>query len=306
MSLSTALAALAITASLFSLPPTKTLQAQTRPAITGLAFVRVYSSDPVASQGFYNGVLGYAHTGANGLGRYGVNGVQWIEVAAMPSPAPRDRVAAIAFTTRDAAKLEKYLKARGVVIVEPLHGGSFAIHDPEGRLVVFVQQGPTPAAGSAQISPQAKSHRIIHTGFTVEDRDVEDRFYKDLLGFKPYWYGGRKDGALDYVSMQVPDGTDWVEYMLGPTSQMDTRQLGSANHLSLGLAHIEAAMTSAQLLCKDACKMDPATHVGRNGATQFNLYDPDLTRVEFMEFDPAKEPCCSPYAGPHPKEKEDR
>ncbi len=281
-------------------------QTPVRPAITGIAFVRVYSSDAAASQAFYSGVLGYDHPGTNGLGRYQVNEAQWIDVVAMPSPAPQDKVAAIAFTTRDAAKLEKYLQARGVAIVEPLHAGSFGIHDPEGRLVMFVQQGSARSSTSAPISPRAKSHRIIHTGFVVLDRNVEDTFYKDLLGFKPYWYGGRTDSAIDYVSLQVPDGTDWVEYMLRPTPPTDARQLGSDNHLSLGLAHIDAAMTAAKLACKDGCKMDATTHVGRNGATQFNLYDPDLTRVEYMEFDPVKEPCCSPYTGPHPKETEDR
>ena len=282
-------------------------QTPARPAITGIAFVRVYSSDPSASQGFYSGVLGYDHAGTNGLGRYQVNDAQSIDVVAMPSPAPQGKVAAIAFTTRDAAKLEKYLQARGVAIVEPLHSGAFGIHDPEGRLVMFVQQTPARTPGSAPISPRATSHRIIHTGFVVLDRSVEDKFYKDLLGFKPYWYGGRTDSVLDYVSLQVPDGTDWVEYMLRPAPTTDARQLGSDNHLSLGVAHIDNAMTAAKLACRDpACRMDAATHVGRNGATQFNLYDPDLTRVEYMEFDPVKEPCCSPYTGPHPKETEDR
>jgi catechol 2,3-dioxygenase-like lactoylglutathione lyase family enzyme len=283
-------------------------QAPARPAITGIAFVQVYSADAAASQGFYSGVLGYDHTGINGLGRYQVNEAQWIEVAAMPSPAPQDKVAAIAFTTRDAAKLEKYLQSRGVAIVEPLHSGSFGIHDPEGRLVMFVQQSPAHSPSSSPISPQAGSHRIIHTGFVVLDRNVEDKFYKDLLGFRPYWYGGRTDSALDYVSLQVPDGTDWVEYMLRPAPLTDPRQLGSDNHLSLGVAHIHDAIAAVKRnACMDAaCKIDMTTHVGRNGATQFNLYDPDLTRVEYMEFDPVKEPCCSPYTGPHPKETEDR
>ena len=48
------------------------------------------------------------------------------------------------------------------------------------------------------------------------------------------------------------------------------------------------------------------THVGRNGAVQFNLFDPDFTRAEYMEFNNTREPCCSPYKGPHPREDEDR
>ena len=55
---------------------------------------------------------------------------------------------------------------------------------------------------------------MIHAGFVVHDRDAEDKFYKDLLGFHLYWQGGMKEGETDWVDMQVPDGTQWLEYML--------------------------------------------------------------------------------------------
>ncbi|CAN5504251.1 hypothetical protein BH10ACI4_BH10ACI4_28880 [soil metagenome] len=276
---------------------------QERPAITGLAFVRVYSADPTASQKFYGGVLGYDRSGRSG--RYEVNEAQWIEVAPLPSGAPKARVAAIGFTTRNVAALARYMQAKRVPLVEPLQAGRFGVHDPEGRLVEFVQQRPARAKGAAPISPRAGAHRIIHTGFTVKDRAAEDTFYKDLLGFKPYWYGGRKEGQLDYVSLQVPDGTDWVEYMLNPTPEMDAHQLGSANHMSLGVAHIDDAIAA---LKKNGCVGSDCTntHIGRNGTMQLNVFDPDLTRAEYMEFDPRQTPCCAPFTGPHPTEQESR
>jgi len=40
---------------------------------------------------------------------------------------------------------------------------------------------------------------------------------------------------------------------------------------------------------------------GREGKWQLNLYDPDGTRVELMEFTPVEKPCCSDCTGPHPK-----
>jgi len=48
------------------------------------------------------------------------------------------------------------------------------------------------------------------------------------------------------------------------------------------------------------------THTGRDGKVQLNLFDPDLTRVEFMEFKPSGTTCCSPFTGPPPTEKENR
>ncbi len=277
---------------------------QTRPAITGLAFVRVESADAAASQQFYGKVLGYDRTAIAGVDRYTVNATQWIEVEALPAPALHTRVAAIGFTTPDAAGLERYMQAKGVTIVQPLKAGRFGVHDPEGRLVVFVQQT---AASSRQdkISPQAGSHRIIHTGFTVKDREAEDKFYRVLLGFKPYWFGGRTEGQLDYVSLQVPEGTDWVEYMLGTSADANAKQLGGSNHISLGVARIETAVAA---LKANGCEGPDCsnTHIGRNGTMQLNVFDPDLTRMEYMEFDPRQTPCCSPFTGPHPTEQESR
>ena len=41
--------------------------------------------------------------------------------------------------------------------------------------------------------------------------------------------------------------------------------------------------------------------IGRDGKWQLNLYDPDGTRVELMEFTPVEKPCCSEFTGEHPK-----
>src|SRR5208337_2784110 len=59
----------------------------------------------------------------------------------------------------------------------------------------------------------AISRHMIHAGFLVYNRDAEDHFYRDLLGFRLYWHGGMQPGQTDWVAMQVPDGTDWLEYM---------------------------------------------------------------------------------------------
>ena len=41
--------------------------------------------------------------------------------------------------------------------------------------------------------------------------------------------------------MQVPDGTDWVEYMLNVPQDADKRELGVMNHISLGVVSVEEA-----------------------------------------------------------------
>jgi catechol 2,3-dioxygenase-like lactoylglutathione lyase family enzyme len=134
----------------------------------------------------------------------------------------------------------------------------------------------------------------------VHDQAAEDKFYKDLLGFHVYWHGGMKDDETDWMDMQVPNGTQWLEYMLvRPGAQLSPRTLGVLNHVALGVPSVNEA---AQLLRTRGWKPseNEKEQIGRDGKWQLNLYDPDGTRVELMEFTPVQQPCCSPYTGPHP------
>jgi len=277
-------------------------QAQERPAITGIAFVRMYSADMAASDAFYK-TLGYAKVSApNGLERYGVNPAQWLEVEPLPSTTGETRMPEVAFTTRNVGALERYLVKHKVVVVAK-QPGEFTVHDPEGNLIGFVQQGAVGAALPS--SPSASSRRIIHAGFIVRDRAAEDAFYRDLLGFHLYWNGGKTDTSIDYVAMQVPDGTDWLEYMLNIKPDADAHLRGVMNHFSLGVAKMSDAVAA---LAHNGCASTDCskTQVGRDGKVQMNLYDPDQTRIEFMEFKPSGTICCSEFKGPHPMEVENK
>jgi catechol 2,3-dioxygenase-like lactoylglutathione lyase family enzyme len=139
---------------------------------------------------------------------------------------------------------------------------------------------------------------MIHTGFVVKDEAAENRFYRVLLGFKPYWRG-RTDTSFDYVSQQVPDGSDWLEYMLNTGPSPSPKQLGSSDHIALGVAHMPDTIAA---LKRNGCEGEvcSASKFGRDGKVQLNLFDPDLTRTEYMEFTPTGTTCCSEYTSPHP------
>jgi hypothetical protein len=115
-----------------------------------------------------------------------------------------------------------------------------------------------------------------------------------------------KDDAADWISMQLPDGQDWVEYMTakgpektGIPAAMSQETAGVLDHFALGVANIEHSYNV--LFERDALngKHSPA-QLGRDGKWQLNLYDPDGTRAELMEFLPAEKPCCSPFLLPSP------
>jgi catechol 2,3-dioxygenase-like lactoylglutathione lyase family enzyme len=271
-----------------------------RPPIKGIAEVVVSATFLGQSSMFYTGFLNLRDTSKDsscfGLAQcIRVNARQRIELSEAGTPPSSNLLELVVFETTNLDQLRGYLTARGVREL-PTSGSSakwIQVGDPEGHRIGFVQANASNfTPNTAQVSQQ-----IIHAGFVVRDRAAEDKFYKDILGFHVYWHGGMKDGEDNWVDMQVPDGTDWIEYMLKVPESATHKQLGVMNHIALGVPDIHAAR---EQLIKNGWKGTEEPKIGRDGKWQLNLYDPDETRVELMEFKPTKEPCCSPYTGPHP------
>src|SRR6266568_852331 len=276
-----------------------------RPKILGISHVRIRVSDFCKGKDFYSMVLGqhfYCPSDKRPEGgSIALHSSQFItlNINSLNAGSPLNQpslLEEVGFITDDARGLQQYLTSRNIVVSEVgSRPPSFTVHDPEGHRIAFVERSTSPTEFRPGLPPEP---RIIHAGFIVHDRAVEDRFYKDILGFHLYWHGGRKDDETDWVDMQVPDGTDWIEYMLNVPPNADKRLLGVMNHIALGVPDIHAA---EKQLRANGWNGDEQPKIGRDGKWQLNLYDPDQTRVELMEFTPAKEPCCSPYTGPHPK-----
>jgi catechol 2,3-dioxygenase-like lactoylglutathione lyase family enzyme len=171
---------------------------------------------------------------------------------------------------------------------------SFTVKDPDGHNVEFMEYvpGSTISRNFGKYLPATRiSERIIHVGVTVKDRDTADRFYKEILGFHQTWHGGMTDDRTDWVDMTVPDGTDWLEYMLN-VSNPTPRTLGVMHHLALGVPSV--AQAQEKLLARGVDLHGQQPKIGRDGKWQLNLYDPNLTRAELMEPKPVQTPCCSP------------
>jgi catechol 2,3-dioxygenase-like lactoylglutathione lyase family enzyme len=281
-----------------------------RPHITGIDHVSFYTADVDGVIALYSRTLGLTSTRPvepGGLVRHMV-GKQWVGYSAAPDPKAIDRLDHIAFGTDNIAALRKYLMAKGLKVpaIEGRddHSLSFFVNDPEGHRIEFVERDPkAPQLGDSltDAGPSWVSRHMIHAGFLVHNRDAEDHFYRDLLGFRLYWHGGMRTGETDWVAMQVPDGTDWLEYMLNHAEHPDLRLMGVLNHISLGVVDMKKAQA---LLESHGWKQHGGekAQMGRDGKWQLNLFDPDLTRIELMEFKPVEKPCCADFTGPHPSE----
>ncbi len=281
------------------------------PEIVGISHMSVYSSDAAGSQHFYGEILG----GSKGTDPQDPQGVrfyfsptQFVEVLPLPAQHDINRMARVSYRTADAAGLRQYLMGHGVQQAGEVKSGAdgskwFRIKDPEGNEVEFYQDG-RPVKMQAGASPI--STRIIHVGYMVHSKSAEDELYRKTLEFRPYWSGAMQPDKLDWVSQQVPNGHDWLEYMLvgdgstSPLSGINQNHLGVLNHFSLGVPNMEAAVTT--LIKGDRLSLrHDGPQMGKDGKWQANLYDPDGTRVELMEFQPVTKPCCSAFLAESPR-----
>lgn len=284
-------------------------QTPARPSITGISHLSVYTSNAGATEHYYVHDIGLKKgpDPENPAGvRYYVNATQFVEVLPLPPDAGNSRFDHIGYTTTNAEGLRMYLAAHNYKVPASVEKGSdgsrwFDVQDPEGNKVQFVQPGPDPIS---MFGSDPVGHHIIHAGMLVKSRDTENTLYRDLLGFKPYWFGGMKPSHTDWVSQQVPNGHDWLEYMLeAGNGDVSQREYGVLDHLSIGVVNMEKAVTTLDSEGRLDNQHTPM-QIGKDGKWQYNLFDPDQTRLELMEFTPVEKPCCSPFTAPNPSPAE--
>jgi catechol 2,3-dioxygenase-like lactoylglutathione lyase family enzyme len=287
--------------------------AQERPRITGVSHLSIYTSDAARAERFYvhdlGAVKGTDPQNPAGV-RYYFNAIQFVEVLPLPAgPASINRFDHAGYNTSDAEGMRKYLQTHGVAVpsaVTLTNDGSqyFEVKDPEGNKVQFVEAPAHPAP----VPKNPLSNHIIHVGYIVHDPAIEDTFYRSLLGFRPYWHGGMQDDVTEWISQQVPNGADWMEYMVvkgpektGIPASMSQETLGVLDHFALGVQNMEKSVNLLYEGDRLTAKHSPP-QIGRDGKWQLNLYDPDGIRAELMEFQPAVKPCCSAFLLPSPTE----
>jgi lactoylglutathione lyase len=296
--------------SLFLLPLAAALLAQQRPPITGIANFVVKTNQLDESRKFYSGVLGYDEVFTHRrpgvpapLSVFKVNDRQYIEVAPTLAHEADDKLIQIGFETADARQLRAYLAAKGVTVPPKLQKDldgnySFTVNDPEGHQVEFVEY----AKGSLHsryfgkgLSDKRISDHLLHVGVHVKSAESQDRFYKEILGFRFQWKGGPLDDRIDWISYMVPDGNNWVEYMISRDTP-SPQQLGVWHHVCVGTLDIQALYRTV-VSRGYAPRREP--NIARDGRWLLQLYDQHNTRVEVMVRKPVQKPCCSENLDPY-------
>jgi lactoylglutathione lyase len=287
-----------------------------RPTVLGIAHVAVYVSDLAKARAFYEGLLGFGEPftlpkpdGSVSIAFVKINDHQYLELF-NEDPKDDGRLSHISIYTGDADRMRDYLASRGVAVPATVPKGrtgnkNFNIKDPDGHTVEVVEYQPDSwtAREAGKFMPATRvSDRIMHVGVLVGNLDAAIKFYGGILGFREFWRGSAANSkTLSWVNMRVPDGDDYIEFMLYDTLPAPDRR-GTANHICLVVPDMPKALAAleAQPARKDYTRQI-ATQTGVNRKRQANLYDPDGTRVELMEPDTIDGKPAPPSTLPPPR-----
>jgi lactoylglutathione lyase len=268
-----------------------------RPRIVGLSHVALYVHDLDKSRAFYKDFLGFAEpyslTNSDGSLRLTwikINDRQTLELFPEQEPGS-DRLYHIAVETDDAVAMRDYLASRGVRVPDKVGKGkignlNYFIQDPDGHTVEIVQYPPDSwtMLKKGQFMPDTRiSTHMPHLGILVGDLDAANKFYQDILGFHEIWRGTRTPTQLSWVHQQVPEGKDFIEFMLY-SELPPADQRGKSHHFCLevpDLAKAKAVLQQRAATINYTKTMEIQTGINRK--RQLNLWDPDGTRVELME-----------------------
>src|ERR1700761_4488368 len=231
-----------------------------RPKITGISHVGYFVSDLPQAIAFWHDFLGfdeeYSLTKKDSndirIAFIKINDHQHIELFNEPPTHPPNMMSHLCFTVDDVEAMRTYLRSKGFD-VKPGDGTktrtgdyAFEIKDPDGMLVEFVQSLPTgwerKAAGKFEPATRI-STKIYHLGFLVGNSQKSMDFYGKILGFQETWRGGADPKQLSWINMRVPDGNDYVEFML---YAKDPGDYGGKNHIALSVPDITKAAAILQ------------------------------------------------------------
>ena len=268
-----------------------------RPHLLGVAQVALYVHDIAASRAFYRDFLGYAEPfslqGPDGGLRAAfikIGDHQAVELIPEAAPAT-DRLVHIGLETDDAEAMRLFLKSRGIEVPDRVTKGRvaaayFSVKDPDGHAVEFLQYGPdslTTRDFGQHLPGTRLSPHISHAGVIVRHLDDALAFYRDVLGCTETWRGSGDGRRLSWVTVRVPDGSDWIELMLYE-KMPDLAHLGVSHHFCLEVPNVaKAGEILGRRPLPAGAVLSTKIAVGRNRKRQIRAFDPDGTRVEIME-----------------------
>jgi catechol 2,3-dioxygenase-like lactoylglutathione lyase family enzyme len=262
--------------------------------ITGISHVNFRVSDLEAARAFYTGVLGYPEAFAmkkmdGSLSNISlkVNDTQFIELSPGLKPEETNRLTHVSLVTSDMPTLHRMLTERGLNPTPLRPAGQdgtlgIRIADPDGNPIEFTQYLPGSMHAQARgkfLDPHRVSTHILHAGVGTKHPEAALAFYEGKLGFVEVWPIAPGSGVSRQWNLKMPGANgDYIELMVLPDNATRA-QLGGLQHLCVEVGNIQAA--NKTVIERGAKASKPA--IGKTRRWLFNAYDPDGSRIEFIE-----------------------
>lgn len=271
-----------------------------RPKVLGVAHYSIFVSDLAKTRTFYEDFLGYEEAftlskadGTMQMAFVKINDRQYVELVNLPDKG-EGQLNHLGLYTDDVEQMRQYLGGRGVkvpeqVVTNRIGNRKISVVDPDGHTIEIVQYMADSWTGkdTGKHMPATRiSERLMHAGILVGNLEAANSFYGGILGCREFWRGNSPASAtLSWVNVRVPDGDNYLEYMLYKELPTPDRR-GGPHHICLVVPDL--AKTVATLEARPARKeylREIQVNVGVSRKRQTSLFDPDGTRVELMEMD---------------------
>ena len=268
-----------------------------RPRIAGISQVSLFVHDLGKSRTFYKEFLGFEESYLL-KSQSGALSQTWIKISDRQTlellterAAGTDRLNRISLRVDEAEAMRLYLAGQGVGVPKETSRASSGdrivmVSDPDDHLVEFVQfvpDGPMRRDQGKYLPESRISARISHVGLLVGDLGAGLAFYCGILGGAETWRGGANPAVLTWVNVKLPEGEDYLEFILYASLPAPNKR-GGTHHICLEVSDVEKART---ILLERAARLGYTREIeiktGVNRRRQINLFDPDGTRSELME-----------------------
>lgn len=275
--------------------------------LLGLARVSIRVNDLQQARAFYTGVAGFEDVfdvhnpdGSVAAVYFKVNDEQFLEI--IPGLKPDDARPMIGFAIRT----DRIEKLYAMLATAGLHPGKIQV-DADGSTgfklmslpgqdldyLEFVEYGRKSLAQRTKgeyLGAHRLSTHLEHVGIIAADFDAAYDFYVKKLGFHEMWRRVTTDQSrvvIDHIEMPGPVA-DFVELsnQSGTKVPLTRGRAGTAAHIALTVPDVKNVQATVQKL--DASLRQTPPRYGLDNRWNFNLFDPDGTRVEWMQVaDPA-------------------
>jgi catechol 2,3-dioxygenase-like lactoylglutathione lyase family enzyme len=276
--------------------------------LLGLAGVNIRVSNLDQARAFYFGVGGFDDAfdvrnadGTVAAAYLKVNDLQFLKI--IPGLKENDvrPMLGFAILTEKLEKLHGMLLARGLQPSQIRTGADgsleFEVTNLPGQdldYIEFVQYGSKSLAQRTKgqsLGDHRLSTHLEHVGVIATDFDAAYDFYVKTLGFHETWRrltADRSRVIIDHIQMPGPNG-DMVELSNkdgGRSTSLTRKAAGGEAHFALTVSDIQTVVPEVNARKSGLPQTTP--HYGLDNRWNFNLFDPDGTRMEFMQVaDPA-------------------